>query len=375
MNVLLRRTGWLVVALLTACGVRAAGEKYEPMKPEELKRICFLGDSITDGDTYPRLVETALNRAGIECKSINAGYGGNTAEQMLARVDKDVLANKPTLVTINSGANDAMRGVAPEVFEKATREKIEKIKAAGIPMILVTQCGVTGKSHEKGEAALVQYNEIYHKLAKEYGLRIADVFTSHREAIARGEEIMDVDGLHPAQRGQQLIAQAILDAIGHPELQAPDMPDMKPAAGLITPWKMVALEGKKVKDEEVLALQVDDTWKDVTVPSPDPHEKYWLEHNRQLGVAVNLDKYTGGKAPFVGRATIESDQARPMQFHTGGLLGRIWLNGELIYKGDWNGWHPGRYSVTGNLKQGANEIVILTNGEFFLSVTEGPFWE
>ncbi len=56
-------------------------------------RIVFLGDSITDGHTYPLLIQQALREAGQPVPlAINAGIGGDTAEGMRARLDRDVLS-------------------------------------------------------------------------------------------------------------------------------------------------------------------------------------------------------------------------------------------------------------------------------------------
>src|SRR6266550_5310454 len=68
------------------------------------ERIVFLGDSITDGDTYPQLVRQALAEAGKNVPiCINAGIGGDTAAGMLKRLDRDVFSRKPTLVTLSAG--------------------------------------------------------------------------------------------------------------------------------------------------------------------------------------------------------------------------------------------------------------------------------
>jgi len=347
----------------------------DPMNVDELKRICFLGDSITDGDTYPRLVETALRRAGTETRSINSGYGGNTAADMLARIDKDVLANKPTLVTLSAGANDAMRGITPEDYEQQLRKIIDTFGKANVPLILLTPCGVTGAAKEKAETALVQYDAIVRKLAKEFDLRLADVFTLHREAIARGEPVMDADGLHPGLLGQQLIAGAVLDALGFGKLEMPATPDITESAGLVKEWQILPLDGQKLSDDEILLLAPDATWQALTLPQAAPSEQYWLDHNRRFGVAVELSKQLGKKGPFVAVASVKSTEARTLRLHTGGDLTRIWLNGKLIYGGDWNGWHPGRFSVDAPMVAGENKIRIVSGDTFFLSISAGRFWE
>lgn len=74
-------------------------------------RIVFLGDSLTegvDGASYLRLLgERAAadaRLAGVEL--INAGMAGDTAEHLLARVERDVVARQPDAVLVLIGVND-----------------------------------------------------------------------------------------------------------------------------------------------------------------------------------------------------------------------------------------------------------------------------
>src|SRR4051812_6107137 len=71
-------------------------------------RIVFLGDSITEQDLYPRSVEAYLVQRSpdYELSFFNAGWPGDNADGGKPRLDRDVLALKPTLVTICFGMND-----------------------------------------------------------------------------------------------------------------------------------------------------------------------------------------------------------------------------------------------------------------------------
>src|SRR5438874_13349439 len=110
-----------VVILLTMASVVWGDDKPPTTRlaPAVYRRTAFLGDSITDGNSYPQLVRRALLEAGLpDLVAINAGIGGNTAQQMSERLDRDVLAHRPTLVTLHAGANDAHHGVAAADYER-----------------------------------------------------------------------------------------------------------------------------------------------------------------------------------------------------------------------------------------------------------------
>ena len=73
-------------------------------------KVVFLGDSLTalavkdknvpDGRGYVPLVRAALKEKGVEVDAV--ATGGHRVPDLLARVDRDVLPKKPTVVVIPS---------------------------------------------------------------------------------------------------------------------------------------------------------------------------------------------------------------------------------------------------------------------------------
>jgi acyl-CoA thioesterase-1 len=108
--------------------------------------IVAIGSSSTSGagasspsTTYPSRLEAELKARfpGRAIKVLNRGVGGEDAVQMLARFDKDVVAEKPDLVLWQVGTNavlhdHALAGEAPLI-----REGIARLKATGADVILV----------------------------------------------------------------------------------------------------------------------------------------------------------------------------------------------------------------------------------------------
>ncbi len=72
-------------------------------------KIVFLGDSITHQGQYVEALENLFLCAfpHFEAKFFNAGIGGDRVEHALARLDAEVIDQKPQLVTILLGMNDA----------------------------------------------------------------------------------------------------------------------------------------------------------------------------------------------------------------------------------------------------------------------------
>jgi hypothetical protein len=109
-------------------------------------RIVAIGSSSTAGAgasgpaaSYPARLQAELHERfpGQTIEVINHGVNGDTAEDMLARFDKDVIAEKPDLVLWQVGSNSILRDhpVLPE--GGLLREGIRMIRAAGADVVLI----------------------------------------------------------------------------------------------------------------------------------------------------------------------------------------------------------------------------------------------
>ena len=78
------------------------------------QKIAFLGDSITAAGArkggYCQLVIEGLKREGVEGTGVFAGISGHKSNQMLARLEKDVLSKNPNWMTLSCGVNDGWHG-------------------------------------------------------------------------------------------------------------------------------------------------------------------------------------------------------------------------------------------------------------------------
>ncbi len=143
---------------------RAAGD--EPAeKKVELKRgdkVIFFGDSLTalavkdarvpEGKGYIPLVREVLKDKGVEVDAV--ATGGHKVTDLLKRVDKDVLAKKPTFVVIQIGVNDAGAGVTPEMFKTQLEELIDKLQKGRAKVIQCTcTCRREGDANRNGHSS------------------------------------------------------------------------------------------------------------------------------------------------------------------------------------------------------------------------------
>ena len=143
----LRLLTLLTCLVIAASHAFAAGpEKTRQLLADgkEPVRIVCIGDSITgvyyhSGGlrAYPEMLHIALQKlrpkASITVR--NAGISGDTSRGGLARLERDVLAHKPHLVTIMFGMNDLVRAPAAG-FIGNMRQIIQRCRAAGAEVVL-----------------------------------------------------------------------------------------------------------------------------------------------------------------------------------------------------------------------------------------------
>jgi peroxiredoxin family protein len=151
----------VLTAILLLSAPTAGAEDDPAEKKVELKKgdkIIFFGDSLTElaGKEEPKKFVTKgyvrIFRDAIQDKHKDKGIevdwvatGGHTVPDLLKRVDKDVIAKKPTIVVIQIGVNDASAGVTPELFKSQLEELIGKLQQGGAQVIQCTcTCRIEG---------------------------------------------------------------------------------------------------------------------------------------------------------------------------------------------------------------------------------------
>lgn len=95
----------VLTLLLCACTCMQA-QKVAPFKKGD--RVTFVGNSITDGGHYHSYIWLyyMTHFPKMRLWMANCGVGGDTAKEILARFDDDVLTKKPTVLTFTFGMND-----------------------------------------------------------------------------------------------------------------------------------------------------------------------------------------------------------------------------------------------------------------------------
>ncbi len=188
------------------------------------EKIAFLGDSITQQGAggpsgYVRLVISGLEANGIKAEAIPAGIGGHKSNDMLARVDKDVIDKKPNWMTLSCGVNDVWhgeRGVPLDQYKTNITQIVEKAQAAGIKPVLLTSTMIGEDQPNANNQKLTAYNDFLKALAAEKNLPIADLNAMMQEQVKTPHKgnLLTGDGVHMNPLGNQMMAVGVLKAFG-----------------------------------------------------------------------------------------------------------------------------------------------------------------
>lgn len=169
--------------------------------------ILDFGDSLTAGyglmpeQAFPVRLEAWLRGHGVAARVVNAGVSGDTTADGLARLDW-ALADKPDLVILALGANDALRGIDPATVRANLDEMLRKITAAGARVLIL---GMLAPPNW-GEAYDRAFDKIFSELAQAHHAALYPFFL---EGVAMKPDLNQPDGLHPNRRGVEVLVERI----------------------------------------------------------------------------------------------------------------------------------------------------------------------
>jgi len=195
----------LALALLPAAG---AAQDVAPVEEDPFVIVAF-GDSLMAGYQLPPdkgfvpQLQDALDAKGYTDIEIqNAGISGDTTSGGLARLDWAVSPATDGVI-LELGANDGLRGIAPEIAEKNLSTIIETLQARNVPVLLVGMYAPPNMGADYGEA----FNAIYPALAERYDVLFYPFFL---EGVAADPSLNLGDGIHPNADGISVMVENIL---------------------------------------------------------------------------------------------------------------------------------------------------------------------
>jgi acyl-CoA thioesterase-1 len=189
--------GALGVAALPRCALAA-----------EPRTLLVLGDSLSAEYGLPRgsgwvaLLEKRVADRRPPVRVVNASVSGETTSGGRTRLPDLLARHAPTHVVIELGGNDALRGLPLGGTEQNLREMVRAAKAAGArPLVLGMRM-----PPNYGRAYGEQFEAVFRRVAEAERVPLVPFFL---EAFGEKAEYFQPDRIHPAQKAQPLMLEAV----------------------------------------------------------------------------------------------------------------------------------------------------------------------
>ena len=169
------------------------------------------GDSLTAGlgvsaeESYPTQLQRRLDEAGYRYRVVNAGVSGDTTAGGVRRVNW-VLNSRPSLVILELGGNDGLRGIDPSQTKANLEQIIKRLQAAGVTVVLAGM----KLPPNYGADYISRFEAIYPELARTYHLMLIPFFL---EGVATKTALNQADGIHPTGSGYQVIVDHLIPVL------------------------------------------------------------------------------------------------------------------------------------------------------------------
>ena len=201
--------------------------------------LLFIGDSITDcerewsggkndglGRGYVSMVDSELRGSWPlnPLRILNRGINGNQVTDLEGRWDDDVLAHQPDWLSVMIGINDVCqqidcaletKEVAIGRFESVYRSLLERTRPQLKGLILMTPYFIEANREDPVRRMMDDYGRVAERLAGEFDAVFVDVQAPFDEYLeTNSSQSLAEDRVHPNATGHQIIARALLKALG-----------------------------------------------------------------------------------------------------------------------------------------------------------------
>ncbi len=182
-----------------------------PQPSDERLRIVAFGDSLTAGlgvtpdESYPAQLQRRLDAAGYPYLVVNAGVSGDTTAGGLRRVAW-VLNSKPSIVILELGGNDGLRGLSLTETRTNLEQIIRQLQARKVIVVLAGM----KLPPNYGLDYTTRFEALYADLARTHRLTLIPFLL---EGVAAKPSLNQADGIHPTAEGHRIVAETVLKTL------------------------------------------------------------------------------------------------------------------------------------------------------------------
>jgi acyl-CoA thioesterase-1 len=197
--------------------------------------LLVVGDSLSagfgldPGQDWVTMLQNRLAAEGYGYRVVNASITGDTTTSGLSRLPRALKVHRPSIVLIELGGNDGLRGTPIPVIRDNMREMIRLSRAAGARVVLAGM----QMPPNYGQRYTTAFAALYPELARTDGVPLTGFFL---EGVALNPRLMQADGIHPNADAQPRLLDNVWPVL-HEEVRAitAASPTRQPAAFGVSP--------------------------------------------------------------------------------------------------------------------------------------------
>ena len=166
--------------------------------------IVVVGDSLSSGygltaeQSWVSMLRERLDSEAYGYDVVNASIAGDTSAGGLARLPRLLAAHSPTVVVIELGGNDGLRGQPVDTLRSNLAKMIELSQHGGARVLLAGMQIPPNLGPAYGQA----FAAVYRELAMRYHVALVDFLLA---GVALHPELMQADGIHANAAGQKIV--------------------------------------------------------------------------------------------------------------------------------------------------------------------------
>lgn len=152
------------------------------------------------------MLREKVKATGRDIEVANASISGETSAGGLARIDALLDRHKPSILILELGANDGLRGLSPARLQANLGEIIARAKASGSRILILGMRIPPNYGKRYNEL----FEAVYPNLARQHGAALVPFLM---EGVGGQDHLMQSDGLHPNGDAQPILFQRVWDAL------------------------------------------------------------------------------------------------------------------------------------------------------------------
>jgi acyl-CoA thioesterase-1 len=186
----------LALVLWFPLGARAAGV------------VLVFGDSISAGyglaqeAGWVSLLANRLRQVAPDYRVVNASISGETAAGGRRRLDDALNRHRPSIVILELGGNDGLRGARPEMLQADLEAMVTASQKRAAQVLLVGM----RMPPNYGAAYVRSFENVYAAVAKKHRVPVVPFLF---EGFGERSDLFQNDGIHPTREAQPLMLETV----------------------------------------------------------------------------------------------------------------------------------------------------------------------